>query len=179
MNKKLILLMLASAGMSATLGSAEEYYLIGAIDYASVEIENENFNPLVSQLKFGIKGTENKLLRDVGLELVVGQAVKDDELDGFNVDVTQHVGLYGTFTHSINKTDFSVNLGYAVTDLVTQSSYLNNEFTQTFEGLSYGIRFHQSIEMIPNFGWTIDCMRYYSKDSVKIDGCGVGVSYEF
>lgn len=171
--------MLASAGMGPTTGSAEDYYLIGVMDYTSVEIENETFNPIMSQLKFGVKGAENKLLRGVGLELVVGQALKDDELDGFNVDLTQHLGLYSTFTHTLNKTDFSVNIGYAITDLVSQSSYLNNEFSQTVEGLSYGIRFNQSIDMIPDFGWTIDCMRYYSKDSVRVDGCGVGVSYEF
>jgi hypothetical protein len=179
MNKKFLFLLSAIAGLTSTNSYSEEYYLIGAVDYTSVEIDSESFNPLMSQLKFGVKGTDNKLFRGVGLELVVGQAFKDDGVDGFNINIDHQLGLYSTFTYTLDKMDFSVNLGYTVTELATESSILNSEFNQTAEGLSYGFRFHRSIEMIPNFGWTLDCTRYYSEDDVSIDACGVGVSYEF
>jgi hypothetical protein len=175
--KKLCLLLVLTCVPS--ISYAEDYYIAAEVDYTSLEIDTESFNPLMSRLKFGVKAVENKLLKGVGLELVLGQSAADDEIDGFTVDVSEHWGVYSTFTHNLGSADFALNVGYVSTELESQSILLSNEFSETIEGLSYGFSYHQSIEFLPNLGWTFDCTRYFSDDSASMSGCGVGVSYDF
>lgn len=163
----------------ANNSNAEDYYVAGEVDYLSLKINEQTFNPLMSRFKLGVKIVDNRLFKGVGMELVVGQSVADDDIDGFSIDIAQHWGVYSTFTHDLGSADFALNVGYVSTEFDSQSSLLNNQFSETVEGLSYGFRFHQAIEFVPNFGWTLDCTRYLSEDSVSMNGCGVGVSYDF
>ena len=156
-----------------------DYYLDANVDIASVEIGDESFNPLLAEFKFGVKATDYKLLRGVGLELVVAQPISDDEVDGFSVDVSQYLGIYSTFTHDMGRADFSLKIGYASTELQTQSNILNNSFSEELDGVSYGLTFRKKVDFIDNLGWSVDCSRIVSKDNISISSCGLGVSYEF
>ena len=170
--------MLALASF-APVSFAEEYYIEAEVDYTLLEINDEKFNPTISRIKFGATVIENNLFRGLGLEVVLGQSLSDDEDNGFSVDISDHWGVYSTFTHKLGDADFTLNVGYVSTELMTQSNSLNNEFSETIEGLSYGFSYHQPISFMPNFDWTIDCTRYFSEDSISMNGCGVGVSYVF
>ncbi len=77
----------------APVSLGADYYLDANVDFASIEIDDESFNPLLAEFKFGVKATDYKLLRGVGLELVIAQPISEDEVDGFSVDVSQHLGL--------------------------------------------------------------------------------------
>lgn len=156
-----------------------DYYLDANVDFASIEIDDESFNPLLAEFKFGVKATDYKLLRGVGLELVIAQPISDDEVDGFSVDISQHWGFYSTFTHDMGEADFSLKIGYASTELETQSTILNNSFTEELNGVSYGLTFRKKLDFVDNLGWSFDCNRIVSKDDISISSCGLGVSYEF
>jgi len=115
----------------------------------------------------------------VGLEFFIGQSISDDEVDEFNLDIGQHWAAYGTFSQDLGLGNLAFNLGYGSTELDSKSATLNSEISETIEGFSFGVSYYHPTGILPNLDWTIDCTRYFSENKTSMDGCGLGVKYDF
>jgi hypothetical protein len=156
------------------------YYVTATADYTKIKISEQSFNPTMSQIKFGTMVKRGGLFKGLGLELVMGQAIDDDQNDGFELAIDQHWGAYATFaTFDQKNFKFAINLGYSATELSTYSDSIDNTIAHTIEGFSYGFTYQQNFSQTSNFSWNLDCNRLYQDDNAEIASCGLGVSYEF
>ena len=110
----------------------------------------------------------------------MGQSVKSDDSQGLDFDVPEHWGVYTTFSeYSAGTTNFTLYLGYASIDLYNQSLTQETPNTDTLKDFSYGFTFSDNFSSFPKFHWVLDCTRFYSDDNIDMDGCGLGVKYDF
>jgi hypothetical protein len=176
--KKWLVLFTLITNMS--LSYAEDYYMSAQLDYLDINVANESFNPQISRLKFGVVASESGLFQGVGLEAVLGQSVKSELNAGLEFDVAEHWGIYTTFSEYGNgTTNFTLYLGYTSTDLYSLSMPQNVTSTETLTDFSYGFTFSDHFTALPALNWVFDCTRFYSDDNLDMDGCGLGVKYDF
>ena len=173
-------LVLSTIIFNISLSHGEDYYISAQMDYLDIGVADESFNPQISRLKFGVVASESGFLQGVGLEAVLGQSVKSDLNNELDFDVSDHWGVYATFSeYSTGTTNFALYLGYTSTDLYNQSLTLNTTNTQTLTDFSYGLTISDKFTAFPKLNWVLDCTRFYSDDNIEMDGCGLGVKYDF
>jgi len=114
----------------------------------------------------------------------VAVPMSDDEANGMTLEVTQQSGLYITLTNPDTEPgDLRVNilLGYASTEIETTLPSLGSEakHKDTFSDFSYGFSLQDQIVEGKPFYWTLDLIRYFKNDDLRVDGLGLGVTYAF
>jgi len=176
--KKIMVLFIMMSNI--LLAHAEDYYISGQVDYLDIEIADASFNPQISKIKFGVVASEGGLLQGIGLETVYGQSIKSDNHNGLEIDVSEHWGIYTTFSeYSTGSTNFTLYLGYSSTEINSQSFTQNTNITEKLTDFSYGFTFSDTFISFPNLHWVLDCTRFYSDDNIEMNGCGLGAKYDF
>ncbi len=181
----LLLGALASTGANADIPL--DFHVSGQAVYTQVSSKSDNlvhsrFSPTVFQFKGGLEFTDG-ILDGIGLQGVVGVPMSDDEKNGMTVEITEQTGAYITLTnpeHEPSDLKISVLLGYASTELEYHLPRISTEsHSDTFSGFSFGFSLQDPIIEGKPYSWTLDCVRSYNDDDLRVDGCGLGVSYAF
>ena len=179
---------IASLGVQAadTETSAErpvDFYLSGQAVYTQIKASGESFSPALFQIKANIDFNALKT-KGIGLQGVVGMAMSDDSANGMNLDVPQQSAIYVTLTDPNTEPEdlkISILLGYASTKIETELPNLGEtgKTSDNFSDFSYGFSLQDQIVAGKPFYWTLDLVRYYKDDDLRVDGLGFGVTYAF
>jgi hypothetical protein len=175
----LLLGALASTGANADIPL--DFHVSGQAVYTQVKTGGERFAPSVFQFKGGLE-FDDGLLDGIGLQGVVGVPMSNDDKHGMTLEITEQTAAYITLTnpeYEEGDLKISVLLGYASTELEYHLPRLGNPHSDTFSGFSYGFSLQDPILENKPFYWSLDCVRSYNDDDLRVDGCGLGVTYAF
>lgn len=185
MCKRLALIISVMSGIASLGAQAEDvslaFHVSGQAVYTRVKADGETFSPSLFQLKADIEFTNN-LMDGIGLQGMVAAPLSDDKANGLTLEITQQSGLYVTLTNPETQPEdlkISILLGYASTEIETLTPSLNDKYKDTFSGFSYGFTLQDQILEGKPFYWTLDFLRYYKDDDLRVDGLGLGVTYAF
>jgi hypothetical protein len=182
--RKLIILIGALGSIAALNVQAEvplAFHISGQAVYTNVKAAGEKFSPALFQLKADVEFTKGPM-DGIGLQGMVATSMSDDSAAGITLDIPQQSGIYVTLTNPETEPEdlrISILLGYASTDIETLSPSLNTKNKDTFSGFSYGFTLQDQILEGKPIYWTLDYIRYYKDDDVRVDGLGLGVTYAF
>lgn len=157
------------------------YHLSGQATYTRIKAAGESFSPSLFQLRADVEVT-NGILDGIGLQGMVAAPTSDDKKHGMTLDISQQTGAYITLAnpdYQPGDIRVVVLLGYTSTELETHLPGLGNAQKDRFGGFSYGFSLQDRVMEGKNYYWALDCARYFKDDNLRIDGCGLGVSYAF
>ncbi|HEY0892233.1 MAG TPA: outer membrane beta-barrel protein [Cellvibrio sp.] len=186
MCKRLALVISAISGL-ASLGAQADvpvaFHLSGQGVYTQVKASGETFSPTLFQLKADMEFTDG-LLDGIGLQGMVAAPMSDDNVNELTLEITQQSGIYLTLTNPDTQPEdlkVSILLGYASTEIETYLPALgeSGRNKDTFSDFSYGISLQDQVIEGKPFYWTLDYLRYYNDDNLRVDGLGLGVTYAF
>lgn len=178
---------LALLGSASALAQAPSeglplaYHLSGQATYTRIKTGGENFSPSLFQFRADIEATDG-LLDGIGLQGLVGVPMSDASKNDLTLDISQQTGAYITLANpEYQPRDLRVvvMLGYVTTELETSLPRLGATNKDSFSGFSYGFSLQDRVVEGKNYYWALDCARYFKDDNLRIDGCGLGVSYAF
>lgn len=182
---KRLALIIGAAGSIASFGAMAEaplaFHVSGQPVYTKIKTGGENFSPSLFQFKADVEFTDG-LLDGIGLQGMVAAPMSDDKATGVTLEIAQQSGVYITLTNPEYQPDdlkVSILLGYASTEIETVSTGINAKNKDTFSDFSYGISLQDRIVEGKPFYWTLDYIRYYKDDNLRVDGLGLGVTYAF
>lgn len=184
MCKRLALVIGALGGISSLGAQADntlKFHASGQAVYTQVKTAGETFSPSLFQIKADMEFTDG-LMDGIGLQGLVALPISDDSANGMTLEIDQQSGIYLTLTNPETEPEdikISVLLGYATTAINTTTPSLNDNNEETFSDFSWGLSLQDRIlEGQPVF-WTLDFLRYYRDDNLRIDGLSFGVTYAF
>mgnify|MGYP001627427350 CR=1 FL=1 len=157
------------------------YHVSGQATYTRIKAAGESFSPSLFQLRADVEVT-NGILDGIGLQGMVAVPMSNDKKHGMTLDISQQTGAYITLANpDYQPGDIRVVilLGYTSTELETHLPSLGNAQKDRFGGFSYGFSLQDRVMEGKNYYWALDCARYFKDDNLRIDGCGLGVSYAF
>lgn len=157
------------------------YHVSGQATYTRIKTAGEHFSPSLFQLRADVEVT-NGILDGIGLQGMLGVPMSDDKKHGMTMDISQQSGAYITLAnpdYQPGDIRVVVLLGYTSTELETHLPTLGNAQKDRFGGFSYGFSLQDRVMEGKNYYWSLDCARYFKDDNLRIDGCGLGVSYAF
>lgn len=172
---------LAQTSSSASKGPYLTYHLSGQATYTRIKSAGEKFSPSLFQFRADIEAIEGPL-DGIGLQGVLGVPISDDQKNDLTLDIKQQSAVYITLSnpdYEAGDIRVSVLLGYASTQLETHLPSLGGPHKERLKGFSYGFSIQDRVMEGKNYYWAFDCARYFKDDNVRIDGCGLGVSYAF
>ena len=183
---KRLALIISAIGSIASLaaqaeGTSPVFHVSGQAVYTKVKASGESFSPSLFQLKADLEFTEG-LMDGIGIQGMVAAPMSDDTANGMTLEITQQSGVYITLTNPETQPDdlkISILLGYASTEVETLLPSLNAQNKDTFSAFSYGVTLQDRIVEGKPFYWTLDYLRYYNDDDLRVDGLGFGVTYAF
>lgn len=186
MCKRLALLISALGGI-ASLGAQAEipltFHASGHAVYTKIKAASESFSPSLFQFKGGLEFNDG-LLDGIGLQGVFAIPISDAQENGLTLEISQQSAAYITLSNpDTHPDDLKINilLGYASTEIETYLPSLgeNGRNKDTFSDFSYGISLQDPIIEGKPFYWTLDYIRYYKDDNLRVDGLSLGVTYAF
>lgn len=169
----------ASHGVKAEVPLA--FHVSGQAVYTWVKAGGERFSPSLFHLKGDVEVAEG-LLDGIGIQGVFGVPISNDEKHGMTMEITEQTAAYITLTnpeYEAGDLKVSILLGYASTEIETHLPRLGGPLSDTFSGFSYGFSLQDPIMENKPFYWSLDCTRSYKDDDLRVDGCGLGVTYAF
>lgn len=174
---------IASLGVHAAEDSSVVFHASGQAVYTQVKASGEEFSPPLFQLKADIEFNDLKI-DGLGLQALVSVPMSDDEANGMTLEITQQTGIYVTLTNPDTQPEdlkVSILLGYASTEIETLLPSLGAEakHKDTYSDFSWGLSLQDQIVEGKPFYWTLDFLRYYQSDDLRVDGLGLGVTYAF
>lgn len=176
---------LVFGALASPLASAEiplDFHVSAQATYAQVKTGGERFAPSLFHFKGNLEFTDG-LLDGIGLQGVVGVPMSDDDKHGMTLEITEQTAAYITLTnpeYEAGDLKVSVLLGYASTEIEYHLPRLGDiPNKDTFSGFSYGFSLQDPILENKPLYWTLDCARTYKDDDLRVDGCGLGVTYAF
>lgn len=188
---KRLALVISAIGGIASLGAhaaTEERALLafhasGQAVYTQIKASDESFSPSLFQFKAGVEFTDN-LMDGIGIQAMLAVPISDAIENGMTLEITQQSGIYLTLTNPDAMSDdlkINILLGYASTEIETLLPSLGDQAknADTFSGFSYGFSLQYRILQDIPFYWTLDFLRYYRDDNLRVDGLGLGVTYAF
>ena len=184
MHKRIAVVLSAISGITSLGVQADntlEFHASGQAVYTQVKTAGETFSPPLFQIKADIEFTDG-LMDGIGLQGLVAMPISDDSANGMTLEIDQQSGIYLTLTNPERDADdikISVLLGYASTSIETITPSLNDKNTETFSDFSWGFSLQDRIVEGHNVYWTLDFLRYYRDDNLRVDGLGFGVTYGF
>lgn len=184
MCKRLALIISVLGGIASVNAQAENtpsFHLSGQGVYTEVKAAGETFSPSLFQLKADLAFTDG-LMDGIGLQGMVAMPMSDDSANGMTLEINQQSGIYVTLTNPETEPEdlkISILLGYASTEIETFAPSLNDKNKDTYSGFSYGFSLQDQIIAGKPFYWTLDFLRYYKDDDLRVDGLGLGVTYAF
>ncbi|MFC3115994.1 outer membrane beta-barrel protein [Cellvibrio fontiphilus] len=168
-------------GHSQDQGLPLAYHVSGQATYTRIKAAGENFSPSLFQLRADVEVTDG-VLDGIGLQGMLGVPMSDDKKYGVTMDISQQSGAYITLAnpdYQPGDIRVVVLLGYTSTELETHLPTLGNAQKDRFGGFTYGFSLQDRVMEGKNYYWSLDCARYFKDDDLRIDGCGLGVSYAF
>lgn len=186
---KRLALVISAMGSIASLGAQAEdettvvFHASGQAVYTQIKASGEEFSPPLFQLKADIEFTGGNM-DGIGLQGMIAVPMSDDEANGMTLEVTQQSGIYVTLTNPDTQPEdlkVSILLGYASTEIETLLPSLGAEakHQDTYSDFSWGFSLQDQIVDGKPFYWTLDFLRYYQSDDLRVDGLGLGVTYAF
>lgn len=184
MCKRLALVISVISGI-ASLGAQADVPLVfhasGQAVYTQVKASGETFSPTLFQLKADIEFTDG-LMDGIGIQGMIAAPMTDDKLNDMTLKIAQQSGIYLTLTNPDTQPEdlkISILLGYASTEIETQLPSIKVNNKDAFSDFSYGFTLQDRIVEGHAFYWTLDYLRYYKDDNLRVDGLGLGVTYAF
>jgi hypothetical protein len=184
MCKRLALIIGTISGIASFGAQAEApiaFHVSGQPVYTLIKTGGESFSPALFQFKADIEVTDG-WLDGIGLQGMVAAPIKDDNAAGVTLEIAEQTGAYITLTNPEYQPEdlkVSILLGYASTEIETVSAGLGGKNKDTFSDFSYGISLQDQVIEGKPFYWTLDYIRYYKDDNLRVDGLGLGVTYAF
>ncbi len=175
------LLVSALASFSVNAEVPLDFHLSGQATYTWVKAGGERFSPSLFHFKGDVEFTDG-LLDGIGIQGVIGVPMSDDDSHGMTLEITEQTAAYITLTnpeYEAGDLKISILLGYASTEIETHLPRLGDPLSDTFSGFSYGFSLQDPIMENKPLYWTLDCVRSYKDDDLRVDGCGLGVTYAF
>lgn len=159
-----------------TLFSAGAYagpYISLAPALIQIKTDAGKTRPVATDIRLGYALEEHKL------EFAVMSGVSDDNLNQLATEVPLSASVFYRYTANLKsslKVDFI--LGYSQTEV--EAEYIqSSDFSETFQGVSFGVGFEESLKSLPQLKFKFDYIRLYNGDQLNIDALSLGVRYEF
>lgn len=152
--------------------------------YLAIKSDGTRFSPTVLQVKAEVAMNDG-WMDGVGAQVMVGMPVSDYSKNNTHMDVGEQAAAYLTLSnpdYELADLRVSILLGYASTELEVSTPALpegQQTFVDTFSGFSYGISLQDPIFEGKPWYWSIDVVRYYKDDHLRLDGFSLGVGYVF
>lgn len=152
--------------------------------YLSIKSDGTRFSPTIMQFK-AEAAVSDGWMDGVGAQVTLGIPVSDYSKNNVYMDIGEQAAVYLTLSnpdYEIDDLRVSILLGYASTELETSTPSLPEayqDFTDTFSGFSYGISIQDPIIEGKPWYWSLDVIRYYKDDHLRLDGFSLGVGYVF
>lgn len=163
-------MLLASLVTSAAVSGT---YIGLAPALVQIKTDTGSTKPLLADLRLGYALAEHKF------ELSLMSSIRNDDLNQLITDIPTSASLFYRYTTN-PKGDVHIDLilGYSQFDIV--SSYINvPEFSETYEGVSFGVGFEEALQSIPQLKIKLDYIRLYGGDKLDVNSLSLGVRYEF
>lgn len=168
-----LILILSSAAVAAD----PRWYAGADIAFSGIEIENETFYPISTRARFG-----GWLRENIGIELIAGGGVKDDDQAGLTLDVSQAFTIAGRFQSPLDLgMKAYILLGYAETQLdgkLTTSDFPGKE---TFRGGMVALGGLWPLTKSGGLSLSLEFSGYFTddEDDIGIGGLSLGMLYDF
>ncbi len=184
---KRLALVISAIGGIASLGAQADiplaFHASGQAVYTQVKASGETFSPSLFQLKADIEFIDGPM-DGIGIQGMVAAPMSDDSANNMTLEIAQQSGIYLTLTNPDTQPEdlkISLLLGYASTEIETLLPNLGEAGSNkdTFSGFSYGFTLQDRIVEGKPFYWTLDYIRYFKDDNLRVDGLGFGVTYAF
>ena len=158
-----------------------DFHVSGQATYTQIKSGGERFSPSIFLFKGGLE-FDDGLLDGIGLQGVVGVPMTNDDKHGMTMEITEQTAAYITLTNPEyveGDLKISLLLGYASTEIEAHLPRIGGPFKDTYSGFSFGFSIQDPILENKPFYWSLDCARSYNDDDLRVDGCGLGVTYAF
>jgi hypothetical protein len=168
----LILISLLCAGFT----SATELYGEINTNYVFSKIEDEKFNPLALEARFGFY-----LEQQVGLEAYYSMGINDDSQVGIDLTLNTTAGVNLRFESPETKEGMKVFilLGYGMTEWDVDRSGTGEPGKVDFDDFSYGGGLEWRLCNSKNWFINLHGQRFLNKNSLSLDTGSLGVRYAF
>jgi hypothetical protein len=181
MKTRIALILSALVAANANAEIPLDFNASGQAVFTRIKTADESFSPKLFQFKAGVELTDTSL-SGIGLQLMAATPISDSSKNGLTLDVKEQHGAYLTFTDPDATSDalkFVLFVGYASTKLEMEPVLLGGNPSSKFSGTSFGFSLQQRIVADMPISWTIDCTRFYRDSDLRMDGCGLGATYDF
>lgn len=174
MNKLIPLVCLSL--FSAGLASATELYAELNTSYAFAKIEDEKFNPLAIEARFGFY-----LQKQVGLEAYYGTGLSDDSQFNLDLALSTLAGVNFRFESPETKNGMKIFilLGYGMSEWDVDRSGTGEPGKVDFDDFSYGGGFEWRLGKSEHWFVNLRGQRLLNKDDLSLDTGSLGVRYAF
>ncbi|VAW60655.1 hypothetical protein MNBD_GAMMA08-2448 [hydrothermal vent metagenome] len=157
------------------ISTASDAGVYVGLNVAQIPVKTDvaSTKPLVADVRLGYALDAHKV--EVGFM----SSINDDNLNELVTDITSATSILYRYTAN-PKSSFKVDLilGYSQIDIET--SYIQvDDFTETYEGVSFGIGFEESLRSLPQLKFKFDAMQLYRGDDLNINYFALGMRYEF
>ena len=148
-------------------------YMGLATSWLNIRTDSGSTSPMAAEINLGYSMDAHKL------ELAVMSGVKDDNLNQLVTDIPFAGSLLYRYSVKLKDTlHLDLILGYSKVDVET--SYVNVPgFTESFQGVSFGIGFEEALKSIPQLKFKIDLKQLYRGDQLTINSINAGFRYAF
>lgn len=150
-----------------------DIYLAFAPAQIPIKTSTGSTKPLVADLRLGYEYDIHKF------ELAIMSSLKDDNLNELVTDISSATSLL--YRYDLNAgSSLSIDFILGYSQINIESSYVQVEpFSETFEGISYGIGFEEAFKSIPKLKLKMDFIQLYRGNELKINTFSLGLRYVF
>lgn len=152
--------------------NADIYTGLG-ISFLQIRADTGSTTPILADLNIGYEMGVHKV------ELQLKTSMRDDNLNQLTTDVPLVSSLlYRYIANPRDSLKLDLILGYSMVDI--RSSYVDvPSFTESFNGVSFGIGLEESPKSIPQLRFKFDFVQLYRGDQLRLNTFNLGARYVF
>lgn len=150
-----------------------DWYIGLAPALIDIDADTGSTDPVAVELSAGYEHEYHRM------ELMLRAGVSDDSLNQLTTDVPFSSSLLYRFIANPHDS-FQINLILGYSQVEIESSYINvPDFSETYEGVSWGIGVEDRLDSIPQLKIKADFIQLYRGDRLNINAISVGARYVF
>ncbi|VAW66440.1 hypothetical protein MNBD_GAMMA11-3463 [hydrothermal vent metagenome] len=156
-----------------TAGAQAGPYISLAPALIQIKTDAGKTKPLMTDIRLGYA------LDGHSIEFAAMTRISDDDLNQLTTDIPLSTSIFYRYTGNVKSSlNVAFILGYSQTEV--EAAYIQPpNFSETFQGVSFGVGFEEALRSIPQLKIKFDLIRLYQGDQLDIDTISLGVRYEF
>lgn len=152
----------------------DAYVQVNARDFKT-NIDSTSFHTPVLETRLGAY-----IVDQIALELALATGVSDDQNSGMALKLDYQANLSARFESPESKgLKAFILLGYGLTSLDLDRNASGKPGAEPFKNGNYGIGFDYRVSQESNLFLSLAWQRYYRDGGIRIDGTGLGLTFQF